>query len=147
MALLSRSLYYVSSLFFHIWYFGVTFTVGIFSWKFSFIILIIYPTLSKRLWQMNMKQWWVQVDHTIRYYVSQSEKFTINYHILRSVKIPVDIAITLFLTEIINVKISSTDPIYCLSQFYFHVRFKILVWRIIVVPFYAKNYQKQMTWD
>ena len=87
----------------------------------------IYPTLSKRLWQMNMKQWLVQVDHTIRYYVSQSEKFTINYHILRSVKIPVDIAITLFLTEIINVKISSTDPIYCLSQFYFHVRFKILV--------------------
>ena len=79
------------------------------------------------LWQMNMKQWLVQVDHTILGLQSIIIKFTINYHILRSVKIPVDIAITLFLTEIINVKISSTDPIYCLSQFYFHVRFKILV--------------------
>ena len=62
---------------------------------------------------MNMKQWLVQVDHTVRYYESQSEKFTINYHIPRSIKIPVDIAITLFLTEIINVEISSTDPTYC----------------------------------
>ena len=34
-------------------------------------------------------------------------------YIPRSVKIPVDIAITLFLTEIINVEISSTDPTYC----------------------------------
>ena len=38
--LISRSLYYVFSQFFHIWYFGLTFTVGFSSWKFSFIILI-----------------------------------------------------------------------------------------------------------
>ena len=54
---------------------------------------------------MSMKQWLGQIDHTARYYESQSS----SNQLPLSVKIPVDIAITLFLTEIINVQFSFTD--------------------------------------
>ena len=54
---------------------------------------------------MSMKQWLGQIDHTARYYESQSKQQSITmYH-----KIPVDIAITLFLTEIINFQFSFND--------------------------------------
>ena len=52
---------------------------------------------------MSMKQWLGQIDQGIMNPNLSSNQLPL------SVKIPVDIAITLFLTEIINVQFSFTD--------------------------------------